>query len=103
MNVFDYIDRIVEDIAPGHRRIFVTPYNGKAGAGSLSYKTAEYIRGLPERFGYVTVADWAETIAQHPKAIGPDMIHIGGNKAGIALYVDCVAGALRAAAAKSGK
>nr|AGS52525.1 acyltransferase family [uncultured bacterium contig00005] len=102
-NAFDYIDKIVEDIAPGHRLIFVTPYNGKAGASTISYKTAEYIRELPDRFAFVTVADWVETITPHPKAIGADKIHIGGNKEGIALYVDCVTEALWVAAGRPAK
>jgi hypothetical protein len=102
-NVFDYIEKIIGDIAPGHRLIFVTPYNGKVGKSTLSYKTADYIRELPDRFAFVTVADWAETIAPHPNAIGADKIHIGGNKDGIALYVECVTEALWVAAAKPAK
>ena len=99
-NSFDYIDRLIADLEPGHRLIFVTPYNGQGGERSVTYRTAVYIRSLPEKYDFVTIADWSAAIMPNPHAIGTDKIHIGGNPAGINLYVNCVVDALYVAATR---
>ena len=93
-NSFDFIEKIIADIAPGHRLIFVTPYNGQGGERSVTFRTAVYIRALPEQYDFVTVADWSAAIMPNPRAIGADKIHIGGNAAGIEIFVNCVIDAL---------
>jgi len=97
------IDQIIADIQPGHRLVFVTPYDGRATPTWHSYKTAEYIRTLPEKHPFVTVADWAETIAQNASLLGSDKVHIGGQKAAVELYTNCIIEALNVASGKPAK
>jgi peptidoglycan/LPS O-acetylase OafA/YrhL len=103
-NVFTKIDRIVADIEPGHRLIFVTPYNGRIpGKKQLWFTTGEYMRTLPEKYPFVTVADWAALIGKQPKLIGSDKIHVGGNPNAIKLYTGCIVAALDEASRKPAK
>ena len=102
-NSFGYIDSIIADINPGHRLIFVAPYNGQGGERSVTYRTAVYIRSLPGIYDFVTVADWSALIMENPQAIGADKIHIGGVAAGIELFVNCVIDALYVAGARQAK
>ena len=102
-NSLDKIEQIIADISPGHRLVFVTPYDGRATPTWSSYKSAEYIRGLPEKYGFVTVADWAETIKPDAYLLGSDKVHIGGQPTAIDMYTNCIIDALGAAAGKPAK
>jgi len=97
------IDRIVEDVKPGHRLVFVTPYKSDMKETWNSYKTMAYIRSLPERYPFVAVADWAAAIDPQKELLGSDKAHIGGNEAAKALYTDCIVKALNVAWPKPGK
>jgi len=97
------IDQIIADILPGHRLVFVTPYDGRATPTWHSYKTAEYIRTLPEKYPFVTVADWAETVTPNASLLGSDKVHIGGQRAAVDLYTNCIIEALNAASGKPAK
>ena len=99
-NAQDKIEQIIADINPGHRIIFVTPYDGRATPKWYSYQTAEYIRTLPEKYSFVTVADWAEAIAPHANLLGSDKVHIGGQQTAIDIYTSCITDALSTAAEK---
>lgn len=102
-NTFEQIEQILKDLRPGHRVIFVTPYNGKLDESSVTNKIAAYIRTLPEQYPFVTVADWASVIAPQKNLIGGDYVHIGGNKVCVKIYVDCVIDALAEAKTKPSK
>jgi len=97
-NSVKYVDRIIEEVEPGHRLVFVTPYNGNAGEQATSTQTAAYIRTLPDEHDFVAVADWAQAIGPQDEILGADKIHIGGNGAAIDVYVDCIMEALDEAA-----
>jgi hypothetical protein len=97
------IDRIIQDIQAGHRLIFVTPYNGSMNETWNTYKIMQYIRTLPSRHPFVTVADWAALIEQQPLLLGSDKIHIGGNPVAINLYTNCIIEAINTAMTKPAK
>ena len=99
-NALDSIDRIIEDLPPGHRLILVTPYDRKATEKRTIYKTAEYMRTLPELYPFVTVADWAAAIEPESHLLGSDSIHIGGNSTAIGIYTDCITDAIARASEK---
>jgi len=103
-NAFEKIDQIIADIAPGHRLIFVTPYNGRyLDQSNLWYRTGEYMREQAEKYPFVTVADWSREIEQQPQLLGSDKIHVGGNGTAISLYTNCVIDGLNRAKDKPAK
>ena len=63
----------------------------------------EYMRTLPEKHPFVTIADWAYAIGQKSEVLGADKIHIGGNKEGIEIYVNCIIDAISEAGEKPAK
>jgi peptidoglycan/LPS O-acetylase OafA/YrhL len=103
VNSFNYIEQIISDLRPGHRLIFVTPYNGAMNESWITYKIMQYLRQLPALYPFVTVADWAELIGNQPMFLNADKIHIGGNTPAINLYTNCIIDAIGAAAAKPAK
>ena len=103
-NAFEKIDQIIADIAPGHRLIFVTPYNGRyLDQSNLWYKTGVYMREQAEKYPFVTVADWAREIEKQPQLLGSDKIHVGGNETAISLYTNCVIDGINRAKDKPAK
>ncbi|GHV37977.1 hypothetical protein FACS18949_18270 [Clostridia bacterium] len=99
----EMLDNIVNDLAPGHRLIFVTPYDGRMTPQWISYKTVLYMRTLAEQYPFVTVADWYATIEPQSQIIGADKIHMGGNAPAIKLYTDLIVAALEESAGKPAK
>ena len=99
-DVFEKIEMIIQNLAPGHRIIFVTPFDGRATPEWASYETMEYIRKLPPQHDFVTVADWAAVIKPREELLGTDQVHIGGNSEAIQMYVNCVIEAINEAAEK---
>jgi hypothetical protein len=97
------IDQIIIDINPGHRLIFVTPFNGRAATTWSSYRTTGYMRALPGLYPFVTVADWNEAITPNVHLMGADQIHIGGNPQVIEIFVNCIINAIRVAGEKPAK
>ncbi|MDR0853631.1 MAG: acyltransferase [Clostridiales Family XIII bacterium] len=89
-NTIPYMDKIINDIADGHKLVFITAY-GKDNMAEGS----DYIRSLPERYKFVTVADWAATIAGNDGLLAADGIHIGGDAKTI--FANCVADAVKKA------
>jgi len=98
-NYAESIENIIADMRPGHRLIFVTPFNGKLAADSITNQSAQYIRTLPDIYPFVTVADWAG-IEGLKDIIRADYIHIAGNKAATTLYVNNIINAINEAALK---
>jgi hypothetical protein len=102
-NSVSMIEKIIEDINPGHRLIFVTPYNGAMDETWNTYQIMQYIRTLPDKYSFITVADWAALIQMQPVFLGFDRIHIGGNTAAVNLYVDNIITAIVASIMKPEK
>jgi hypothetical protein len=90
-NSFESAETICARLAPGHRLIFVTAY-GNAAMDELNAN----LRTLPERFPFVTIADWNATIAPHDDLLAADGYHLNGQEA-IDLYTNTVIAALEKA------
>ena len=57
------LTKFIDNLEPGHRLIFVTPFDGRSNENSIVVnKTADWERDLPNQYEYVTVADWAALI-----------------------------------------
>lgn len=107
-NTFDdYEQRTQELIAalePGHKLIFVTPYDGRADETWDSQKLAVYERTLPEKYPFVTLADWNKLAAQHKEIFAEsDTTHFAGNPEGEKIYLEMLQKALQEAQAKPAK
>jgi len=99
-NSLRFIDRIIEDIKPGHRLIFVTPFNGAMTRTWNTYKIIEYQRTLPAKYPFITIADWAALIEGQTQLLASDKIHIGGLTVAISLYTNLVIDAINVSAKK---
>ena len=99
----EMINRLIADIDPSHRLIFVTPYDGRASATWWSSQTREYMYTLPDKHAFVTIADWYSVILPQASLLGSDKVHIGGNSTTIGLYVDCIIDAMNTASQKPAK
>ena len=97
------ITSMIEDLNPGHRLIFVTPFDGRyAGSTSTSSQTAAYMRELPGRYDFITVADWNTLIRTQTHLLSADTVHMGG-EVSRAMFADCIAEALKTASEKPAK
>lgn len=96
--------KLVNDLAPGHKLIFMTPYNQHATASWNSTKSAVLERQLAEKYKFITVADWDKAAAQHPEIFqGTDGVHFAGRHAGDVLYADVMNQGLKEAKDKPAK
>lgn len=107
-NTFDdYEKRIEELIAtlnPGHKLIFVTPYDGRADETWNSQKLANYEQTLPKKYPFVTLADWNTLASEHKEIFGEsDTTHFAGNLEGEKLYMDMLQKTLAEAKNKPAK
>ena len=98
-----YINKIINELEPGHRLIFVTPFDGHWTETWRSYKTMQYLRSIKDKYKYVTIADWYEEISKQPELLGSDKTHIGGNSKAIQMFVDVVENGIKSAGAKEVK
>jgi peptidoglycan/LPS O-acetylase OafA/YrhL len=96
------VQRFIDGLEPGHRLIFITPYDGRSGDSGWAGKTAVYIRTLPEKYPFVTVGDWNAAISAKPGLLAGDKVHLGGSEC-IKLYTNCVIDAINAAKNASDK
>ncbi|MCL2086391.1 MAG: Ig-like domain-containing protein [Oscillospiraceae bacterium] len=95
--------QIIDGIKPGHRIIFVTPFDGRANENSTwTRRKAEWMRDLPRRYDFITIADWSALIAPQAHVLAPDMVHMGGQTS-MTLYAECVAQAIKEAEKKPAK
>ena len=101
-NYAELMTRIVEDLEPGHRLVFVTPYDGRSAGTGGAHKTAVFLRGLPSQYSFVTIADWNALIGPQQNLLTSDKVHIGGPTSAN-LYANCVAEAVAIAKAKPPK
>ena len=94
------LTQIIDAIEPGHRVIFVTPYDGRTNNNARWVnETAEWIRGLPAQYEFITVADWNELIGTQSNLLAGDRVHMGGIES-MRLYASMVAEAIAAASEK---
>ncbi|GHU62883.1 hypothetical protein AGMMS49983_05190 [Clostridia bacterium] len=89
--------RFLEAVPPGRRVILVTPY-GK----DYMEATAEFLRGLPEQYPYVTIADWNLAIRDHTDLLAPDGMHMNGDDSK-QIYANIIAQAIKQASQKPAK
>ena len=100
-NYEELIAKVIKALPKGHRLIFMTPYDGRADATWNSSKVAVFERTLPEKYDYITIADWNLLAPQHPEAfVETDGVHFAGNPAGDKLYAECINQALKEAKEK---
>jgi hypothetical protein len=96
--------KIIADLKPGHKLVFMTPYDKTATASWNSTKLGEFERTLPAKYKWITIADWGKIAPQHPEVFnGTDGVHFAGRAAGDRLYAKVVNDGLIAAAKKPGK
>ncbi|MCL1896053.1 MAG: hypothetical protein FWG03_05845 [Clostridiales bacterium] len=84
-------EQIVDIIKPGQSLIMMTGH-GKSNMTPIN----EYLRELPYKYPYITLADWDLTIVQSPGLLSDDGVHVG-NKQGNKIYADLILLALEAA------
>ncbi len=98
-----YIEKFINDLPSGKRLIFVTPYDGRWTSTWNSYKTTQYLRGIENKYEFVTIADWAKKVSSNQNLLGSDKIHIGGKPSGINAFVDTITNAIDIASTKNAK
>jgi hypothetical protein len=85
---------VIENIGNGRRLIFVTGH-GLKNMEALN----KFIRGLPDEYPFITVADWDEAITPNTNLLAGDGIHVYNNKANI-IYTEIIAKAIEEAFTK---
>jgi len=73
---FDAAERIVQNISPGHRLIFVTAYGG---GGNPEFNFA--LRELAGNHPFITIADWEPIADQNIETLAADNIHLSTQEA----------------------
>jgi len=102
-NYESLFNQMIDTIAPGHRIILVTPFDGRSNENSrILNNTAEWMRGMPAIYDFVTVADWNALISTQVGILAGDKVHMGG-QASMDLYAGMVADALRTASQRPAK
>lgn len=87
--------RVIDSLNPGHRLIFMTPHDGHATPSYNSEKLAVFERTLPDKYDFITIADWNRLAKQHPEVFkGTDGTHFGGVRQGDILFAQCINAAL---------
>ena len=94
---------IIEAINPGHRVIFVTPFDGRSNNNARAVaNTVVWMRDLPDLYDFVTLADWNALIAPQQNLLAGDKVHMGG-QASRNLYAELILDAINAASLKPAK
>ena len=100
----DLATKIIQTVGAGHRIIFVTPHDGNATSESLSVALAAWELTLPDKYAYVTIADWNKAATAHPEVFtGTDGTHFAGVEKGDELYSQTLNDAIKEAGQKSAK
>lgn len=107
-NTFDdyeqRVNEIITDLEPGHKLIFVTPFDGRADETWDSQKLADFERTLPEKYDFITIADWNKIAPEHMDIFaGSDTTHFAGNPEGEKIYLEMLQEALAEAKDKPAK
>jgi len=99
----DQLTQIIDALNPGHRLIFITPFDGRSNDNAeLTNRTAEWMRGLPDQYSFITIADWNSLIRPQVDLLAGDKVHMGGQSS-MTLYSDMVAQAIYEASQKPAK
>jgi len=102
-NYEDQFTKIITTLDPGHKLIFVTPYDGRSNNNSiLTDQTAEWMRSLPSQYDFVTIADWNATISTQVDLLAGDKVHMGAVPS-MELYSDVISEAIIEASQKPAK
>jgi peptidoglycan/LPS O-acetylase OafA/YrhL len=102
-NYAKLMTQIIDAIDPGHRVIFVTPFDGRSNENAkILNATAEWMRGLPDEYAFITIADWNALISPQVSLLAGDKVHMGGQTS-MSLYADLIAEAVYAASLKPAK
>jgi len=102
-NYKNLLTQIIDDLEPGHKLTFVTPFDGRSNENSkLTSATAAWLRDLPGQYDYITIADWSDLISSQVSLLAGDKVHMGGQKS-MTLYAECVVEALNNASQKAAK
>ena len=89
--------QIIDTIEPGHRIIFVTPFDGRTNENSrILTEIAEWMRGLPAIYDFITIADWNALISTQVNILAGDKVHMGRQDS-MELYAEMIADAIRIA------
>jgi hypothetical protein len=92
-----FLTKIIEEMDPGHRLIFVTPFDGRyAGTSSLSSKTTVFMREMADRYDFITIADWNALIRNQAHLLSADKVHMAGQESKT-LFANCIAEAIAVA------
>jgi len=97
----EYIQKIIDDIGPGHKLVFVTPFDGRTPTGR-AYQTAVAEREITAPYDFVTLADWHAAISENAHLLGSDKCHLGA-PASRQMYVGIITEAVRTASQGPGK
>ena len=66
-----------------------------------SQKLANFERTLPDKYDFITIADWNKIAAEHMEIfVGSDTTHFAGNPEGEKLYLEMLQKAIAEAKAK---
>jgi hypothetical protein len=88
------LTQFIEDLNPGHRLIFVTPFDGRSNDNArITREKAVWMRDLPNQYDFITIADWAALIEPRSELLANDRVHMGG-QASMRLFADCIAEAI---------
>ena len=102
-NYKNLLTKFIEDLEPGHKLVFVTPFDGRSNENSkLTSATAAWLRELPGQYSFITIADWSDLISAQVNLLAGDKVHMGGQKS-MTLYAECVVDALSASSNKPAK
>ena len=94
---------IIEAVNPGHRLIFVTPFDGRSNNNARAVSnTAVWMRDLPDLYDFITIADWNEIIGAQQNLLAGDRVHMGGT-ASRTLYAEMILDAIEIASRKPTK
>jgi hypothetical protein len=91
-NSIEKTQEIIDNLEPGHHLIFVTAY----GIDLEFYGLDAFLRELPSRYPWISLADWNAYISNHADLLSPDGIHTGAPESRI-IYAQCILDAVRAA------
>jgi len=95
--------QMIDALPSGHRLILVTPFDGRSNENSrILNNTAEWMRGLPDAYDFITIADWNSIISSQVNILAGDRVHMGGQTS-MNLYAEMVADAVNAASRRPAK
>lgn len=72
------VQSIIDQSPKGTHLVFVTPYDGK-NMGVLNEFNV-FLKELPKRYSWVTIADWASYISKQENRLWADKVHFAGKQ-----------------------